>query len=40
MAGEKPAARATGYVITGIKKDLKELEDYELQMQSFNKEKN
>ena len=25
--GEKPAARATGYVITGIKKDLKELED-------------
>ena len=26
-AGEKPAARATGYVITGIKKDLKELED-------------
>ena len=26
-AGEKPSARATGYVIKGIKKDLKELED-------------
>lgn len=25
--GEKPTARATGYVISGIRKDLKELED-------------